>query len=159
MAKLHPVVDSLHRTFESSTLDKRYFAKEQAKGHFVYITGDRADRAKKDIERGISFKRFIKKYPEARISRELLILKYQYRNHLGDDVIHFESAKADLASFIDFFTGDDGGCSMTFKQEEIHSKIAKNSWVTRRNIHDSEGIYIYSFFFTTELKTQPLLEP
>jgi hypothetical protein len=85
------IVDSLNLKFKVCELNKIYFSKAQAKAHFVSLEKGKIKKAKKDMEAGISFDDFTKKYGNAKIEKELLVVKFKYKDYDENDVINFSS--------------------------------------------------------------------
>ncbi|HET6228256.1 MAG TPA: hypothetical protein VFF27_18390, partial [Bacteroidia bacterium] len=85
------IVDSLNLKFRVCELNRSYKSKLQAKANYVGISGAASKRAKKDMQKNISFNDFIKKYTEAEIDRELLVVKFKYKNYSNEDEVQFVS--------------------------------------------------------------------
>ena len=85
------IVDSLNLKFKVCELNKTYLSKFQAKAHFVSVESGKIKDAKKDIEANISFDDFIKKYSKSKFEKELLVVKFKYKNYEEKDVIEFSS--------------------------------------------------------------------
>ena len=85
------IVDSLNLKFKVCELNKTYLSKFQAKAHFVSLEIGKIKNAKKDIEANISFDDFIKKYNKSEVEKELLVVKFKYKNYEEKDVIEFSS--------------------------------------------------------------------
>jgi hypothetical protein len=89
MNNLKGVVDSLNLKFKACDIDKRFHSKYQTLGHRVEIEKKHVKEAKKDIENNIGFEEFAKKYPQAEISKNSLIVKFSYKNYKGKDIVEF----------------------------------------------------------------------
>jgi len=85
------IVDSLNLKFKVCELNKTYLSKFQAKAHFVSLVNGKIKDAKKDIEANMSFDDFIKKYSKSEVEKELLVVKFKYKNDEEKDVIEFSS--------------------------------------------------------------------
>lgn len=92
MNQLSFIVDSLGVKFRSCELDRNYYSKLQAKGHYIRLSKGDLLQAKSDIQSGISFQDFVKKYTCDEIEKELLILKYRYTNYEDKDIVEFNSS-------------------------------------------------------------------
>ncbi len=66
MGQLQKIVDSLNLKFKSCDLNKIYYAKAQARAHYVHLNKGNVRQAEADLKRGISLEEFRKKYPRAR---------------------------------------------------------------------------------------------
>lgn len=95
IGQLKFIVDSLNLKHKICELNKIYQAKSQAKAHFVSVQKINVKEARQDITAGISFEDFMVKYPKATIERELLVVKYRYKNDDGKDAISFRSVELD----------------------------------------------------------------
>ncbi|MCI5058463.1 MAG: hypothetical protein MRY83_20290 [Flavobacteriales bacterium] len=80
MNQLSKIVDSLnlkHRVCGSSS----YLSKPQSVAHHIWIKAPEAKMARADVKNGISFTEFKKKYPEAKLVENLLIVPhYEFSN-------------------------------------------------------------------------------
>src|SRR5688572_25371992 len=72
------IVDSLNLKFKVCELNKVYQSKLQAKANFISLEKGKIKEAKQDIESNISYEDFIKKYQNADIEKELLVVKFKY---------------------------------------------------------------------------------
>lgn len=85
MARLKHTVDSLNLKFKQYPLTTTYYSFKQAVGHDILLdTGD-IRAALRDIQNGISYKAFIKKYPLAKIDSNTLILETTGTNYLNNE--------------------------------------------------------------------------
>jgi len=87
------IVDSLNLKFKVCELNKTYLSKFQAKAHFISLESGKIKDAKKDIEANISFDDFLKKYSKSEVEKELLVVKFKYKNYEEKDVIEFSSIR------------------------------------------------------------------
>lgn len=144
MNQLEDIVDSLNIKFRSCEFDKTFYAKPQARAHFITLNQGNIKAAKKDLENNITFDAFFKKYPETAIKRDLLVLKYQYQDYEENQVVRFRSAILDEY--------------VTFKnQPEYYTQQVNNSWVFQ---YYKGGKYsnesLSGFFFIEEFHKQEL---
>lgn len=91
LKQLKFIVDSLNLKFKVWKQPKTYLSKFQAKAHFVSLDIGNIKEAKKDIEANMSFNEFIKKYSKSEVEKELLVIKFKYKNYQEKDVIKFSS--------------------------------------------------------------------
>ncbi|WP_420551966.1 hypothetical protein [Tenacibaculum aiptasiae] len=87
--KLKKVVDSLNLNFKTCNVQKKFKSKYQIVGHKINIEKHNVKEAKRDIENNIDIDLFQKKYPKAKITRNVLIVKYNYKNYQNKDVVEF----------------------------------------------------------------------
>ena len=96
MKKLERIVDSLNLKYKVCHFNKVFNAKYQAVGHKVRLdTGD-IKQAKKDLENNIGFEDFLSKYPDAELDKNVLVVKYKYKNciyRLNSGNIHLSLIK------------------------------------------------------------------
>jgi len=97
LTKLTHLVDSINKEHKSSTHLKRYRSKYQARGHSIYMDKGRVRLAKKDIDKNISFEKFVSKYSTAIVRKDLLIIKSKKSNYFNEPIIYFmDHDKADI---------------------------------------------------------------
>lgn len=89
--QLQFIVDSLNLKFKVCELNKTYVSKFQAKAHFISFDSGEIKEAKRDIESNISFDDFIKKYNLAKVEKELLIVKFKYKNYEEKEIVEFSN--------------------------------------------------------------------
>ena len=89
MNNLKTIVDSLNLKFKTCAIDKVFHSKYQTVGHRVTISKNRVKEARKDIENNISFEEFVKKYPNAEVTKHRLIVKFDYKDRKNKDIIEF----------------------------------------------------------------------
>ena len=79
MNKLGRIVDSLNLKYKVCDLNKKFYSKSQTIGHIIKLNEDDIKQAKKDMDNNIPFDSFISKYPNAKIEKYVLIVKYKYK--------------------------------------------------------------------------------
>lgn len=89
------IVDSLNIKFKTCKPNKTYLSKFQSKAHFISLKNGNIIDVVKDIEANISFNEFIKKYSKSQVEKELLVVKFKYKNYQEQDVIEFSSIEFD----------------------------------------------------------------
>lgn len=90
VGKLKHIVDSLNLKFRTCE-SKKYYTKLQGKAVYFSIEGKNAKKAKKDISAGMRPEKLLKKYPEATLSDNLLVVRYNYKDYRNSDVVSFEA--------------------------------------------------------------------
>jgi len=116
MDQLRLIVDSLNLQFRTCDLDRVYYSKYQAKAHFVSLEGGDIQKAKRDMENDIPFDDFVRKYAKATVDKDLLVVKFKYRNYEDEDVVVFGSVVEEHEISIE-------------GQPEVYIKPVKGSWV------------------------------
>lgn len=149
MFHLNKIVDSLNLKFKSCDLDRPYFAVPQAIGHFIRLDS-LAIQAKADIEKGISFEGFVKKYTFADIDQNELILRYpESENYDKERSIEYETFSFNRWS----------GKGFSFPaQEHIPSDVMKGKWLFKFNPKSKyqESASISAFYFIEDFKVIPI---
>jgi len=108
MNKLTDIVDSLNLKYETSNFDQTFYSKEQMIGHFIKLNTGDIKAVRRDMESQISFKDFVKKYPDASINKNILIVKSIEKNYYSGE---------EFLSFIEF--GKRQGYRITKQDESI----------------------------------------
>ena len=150
MKQLRFIVDSLNLKFRTCELQKTYCSKQQAQAHYVHLEKGKITAARWDIENNISFEDFIKKYPQARIEKDLLVVKFNY--------INYEDKNTVLFSSIPLNQEYEHKISMDEKADE-YSKKRQGTWVF--SLQDKTSWTeesISCFYFITEFASLPLAE-
>lgn len=150
MQQLKFIVDSLNLKFKICDLTRIYQSKPQAKANFISLIKDSVQAAKKDIEANITFDDFMKKYNKAEIEKNLLVVKYLYKNYADKDVLEFESVELN----------NDYGHSISFENNiDQYTGTMHGKWVYR---YDEKSEYgeesVKAFYFTEPLTQQPIPE-
>ena len=143
MKQLKFIVDSLNLKFRACDLNKTYYAKQQAIAHYVHLEKGNLSRAKTDMEAGIPFKEFLKKYPKSKVEEALLVVRFSYQNYSGEDVVEFSS----LLKEHEIIIADD-------KKPYIQPMLSE--WLSGSA---SSGKSVFGFYFITEFQKKPLPEP
>ena len=146
--KLKFIVDSLNLKFKVCDLNRVYHSKLQAKANFVSLEKGKIKEAKQDMESNISFEDFIRKYPNADIEKELLVVKFRYKNYDDKDIVEFSSVELN----------DKHSHELEFeKKSDNYDKPLKGKWIYKYyNKTDYSGESIDAFYFTEELSQQPM---
>lgn len=150
MNRLSRIVDSLNLKYKSCDRNKVYYSKSQTLGNTVKLENGNIKEAIKEMEKNTSFETFIKKFPEAKIEKQVLIVKYSYVNYQEETITEF--------SAIDI---GDGGYGIEIQKEdadmEWYNKAVKNTWLFHyyeKSEYEKEGLT--AFFFPENFTTRPL---
>jgi hypothetical protein len=147
MIKLSNIVDSLNLKFKTCNFDKDFYSKHQAIGHLVSLdTGDIIS-AKKDFEQNISFEDFCSKYPNARIERDILIIRSKYKNYDNTEIVEIEH----------FDLNSDYGFSIQSEDISLYEHDFKGKWLFEYNeISHYSNQKLNSFFLLENFETKEL---
>ena len=119
MKKLSSIVDSLNLKYKTCDLNKTFYSVEQVIGHLVTLDTGLIKNAKNDLEQNISYEDFCKKYPEAKIKKNVLILRRKYSNYHKEEIVEIEHF--DLKSSYGF--------SIESTDLSVLEKDFKNTWL------------------------------
>jgi hypothetical protein len=148
MNKLSEVVNSLNLQFEACDFDKTFYGKKQTKAHYIRLKSGNIQQALKDLNQQMDFETFVKKYPQAKVEKDILVVQFNYKNYKEEDVVDFSEVDVNHGS----------GISIEFTQDlERFSKDLKNTWVfdyTEKSEYWNESVS--AFFFPEAFKTQKL---
>lgn len=123
MAKLGHIVDSLNLKFKVCDFDKVYYSKSQTMGYMISLKEGDIKEVKADLDKQISWDDFEKKYPDAVIDKEALIIKRRYKNYEDEDVVEIEH----------FNLKTDYGFSITSSDMSLYNKDLSNKWLYQYN--------------------------
>lgn len=146
--RLKFIVDSLNLKFKVCDLNKAYQSKLQAKANFVSLEKGKIKEAKKDIESNISYEDFIKKYPNAEIEKELLVVKFKYKSYEEKDIVEFSSIEL----------SDKYKHELEYEKNiDNYDKPLKGKWIYKYyNKTDYSKESIDAFYFTEEFSQIPM---
>jgi hypothetical protein len=142
------IVDSLNLKFKVCELNKTYLSEFQAKAHFISLVSGEITDAKKDIEANISFDDFIKKYSNSEVEKELLVVKFKYKNYKEKDIINFRSIELNNEYEHEF----------NFEKNLInYEKPLKGKWIYRHyNKTEYSKESIQALYFIEEFSQKPI---
>lgn len=142
------IVDSLNLKFKSCDLNKIYKAKSQTIGNYISLSGKQAEAAKRDLDANISFDNFIEKYPATEKEKDLLVVRFKYKNYKDVPVLEFNSVELNgKYNHRITFTGD------YIKYEEP----LKQSWVINYEPGSkSNEAFLNAFYIKDSFKQNPL---
>ena len=147
MSKLSLIVDSLNLKYKSCNFNTVYYSKSQEIGHIIRVSKGNIKKAKRDMENQISLDDFLKKYPDATIERNILIIKNKYTNYKKQDVVEFK--EFDLKS--------DYGFSITSEDVSLYQKDFSMKWLIDYNEKTSySDESLTAFYFPTNFNSIPI---
>lgn len=91
MDRLSLIVDSLNIRYRSCGYERDYLSLPQAMGHYFYLKTNHAHEIAKEMDNGMSFEDFEKKYKKATIHQDHLIVQFSYVNYKGDSVLEYST--------------------------------------------------------------------
>lgn len=142
MGKLHRIVDSLNLKYKSCKLNHPYYSTMQAKAHIVILEKGKLREAKKDMEQGMPFEDFLKKYPEATVRRNALIIRSIYNDYQDKNVVEYSEVNMNH------------NYGLEIQRARTDSMAGKQgSW-----LYDREKESLKAFYFSTALSSAPLKE-
>jgi hypothetical protein len=104
--------------------------------------------AKKDMEDGLSLDQMMAKYPKAKVTREVLIVRSAYTNYRNEDVVKFRE--------VDPVTDSEQTLTFTKKLSHYKGKLA-GQWLYE---YEGKGLYseetLRAFYIPTEFTSAPL---
>ncbi|WP_276682403.1 hypothetical protein [Empedobacter brevis] len=147
ISKLGRVVDSLNLKFKTCDVNKKFYAKNQTIGYVVSLEAGNIKQAKQDLENKIPLDEFIRKYPQAEVGKNKLIIKQKYRNYEDKEIVEFE--EFDLKS--------DYGLRIESEDLKLYDKEFKNTWLFRYHKKtDYSEESIEAFYFPENFKSNEI---
>ena len=147
MIKLSHIVDSLNLKFKTCDFDKVFLSKQQSIGHLVRLESGNIETAIIDMEKNISFDDFCKKYPEAEIEENILIMRDKYQNYNDETIV--DISQFDLSS--------NYGFRIISEDTSLYERNLEGKWLFKKSNeseYSKEGIK--SFFFPGNFQTKEL---
>lgn len=145
------IVDSLNLKFRVCELNRVYQSLPQARAHFVRLNQGNMLAARRDMAAGMAFEDFLKKYPQAWVDSELLVVKFKYQNYEGENVVKFTG----------LVFGDKSDRRLYFsKNLSEYDKPLQGKWLvdySAKTSYSEESLE--AFYFLEELARQPVPEP
>ena len=142
MNKLETIVDSLNLKYKSCDLNKTYYSLSQGKGTFVRLKEGVFRTVKKDIEGGMDLDAFIKKYPDAKLEKDILVIRHEYESYTGDIITELSEIELE------------GNYGAKIRYQNLSSKEKaklKGPWYYKEYKNEIEAFYI-----PEDLNSQPL---
>jgi hypothetical protein len=90
LTKLKHTSDSLHIRYKSVPHNKTYFSLPQAHGNWVFMD-TLAKEARDFVKTKPSFDAFLRKFPFAKVEKNLLVLRYQSEGYGNGKIVQFRS--------------------------------------------------------------------
>ncbi len=146
--KLSTIVDSLNLKHKVCDVNKVFYGKSQTIGHKIYLDTLNVLAAKKDLEAGISFDSFIKKYPFAKIERDFDIIKFKNKDYQNVSFVEYNQLDPSHGFETEIAVKD------TFNAYE---KPHKNTWVldyNKKSQYSEESVT--AFYFVEEFQSKAL---
>lgn len=140
MGKLHRIVDSLNLKYKSCELNRPYYSAVQAKAQVIILKKGKMREAKKDMEQQMPFEDFMKKYPEAEVRQNALVVRNIYKDYQDKQVVEYSELNMNHNYGLDI------------QSAKIDDMVGKRgSW-----LYDSDKESLKAFYFTTALSSTPL---
>ena len=140
MSKLEHIVDSLNLMYSSCELDKTYYAQNQTVAHKVNLKHADIGSVKKDMKNNMPLEEFLEKYPNAKLKKEVLVIRYKYTNYKGREVVQLREIDPQ----------NDYGVEIKISK---HDRDFQKTW----RYETYEGS-ITAFYFENEFSSIPLPE-
>lgn len=147
MEKLGHIVDSLNLKFKTCDANKKCYSKLQTHGTVVRLTSEKADAACDDMTKQISLDDFLKKYPDAIIEKDVLILKSKYTTYQNQKMIEIE----------EFDFKSDYGLSISSDDLTLYERDLQNKWLfeyNEKSEYSKESVS--AFFFNEKFESKEL---
>ena len=147
MKKLEHIVDSLNLKYKVCDYNKVFRSKYQTVGHFIKLDTSDVKQAKKDMENNISFEDFVLKYPNARIKKNILIVKFKYTDYEEKEVTEFSEISL----------SGNGYEILQENKDNLYNKSFKNTWqfdYNEKTKYSKESVT--AFYFPDDFKSVPL---
>jgi|APLak6261698768_1056241.scaffolds.fasta_scaffold00098_24 hypothetical protein len=148
MSKLGKIVDSLNLKFKTCELNKVFYANSQTIGHIITLENTDCKEARKDLDNNISFEDFIKKYPAAKVKKEVLLLKFKFEDYNEKEIISF--------SEIELNDGYGLKIQRPYK-DNLYNKAVKNTWLYdyyKKTSYSKESVT--AFYFPENFSSIPI---
>lgn len=151
MNQLTHIVDSLNLKFKRCDLRRPYYAISQGIGNYVFMEKQNIKEAIADINNNISFEAFVKKYRNAEIDYNMLILKSRYKDSYAKKwFVEFSGQAVDNRNDAEINKND---------SPEYINKPLLGKWIIR---HDKKTDYseesLDAFYITTEFRSVQIPE-
>lgn len=146
MNKLERIVDSLNLKYKTCDLSKVYYSKSQTIGNYLELETDNIKQAIIEINKKPTFESFISKFPNAKVEKNILIVKFKYINYEDKEIVEFSQINLN----------DNYGFEID-RESNFYEKDLKNSWLYEFTENkDSITGRIYAFYFPDHFKSIPL---
>lgn len=150
MRQLGHIVDSLNVKFRTCELTKTHLARQQGKGHYIYMSKGNVKKAREAIENNISFEDFVHRFIRAKVEMNVLVTKRVYHDYRGETIVEFGS----------ILTGVFSEDKLVINEQE-YKEGATRPWRWVFNYEEGGEYttdYLEAFYFTTELASKKIPE-
>jgi hypothetical protein len=148
MEKLEHIVDSLNLRYKSCDINKVFNSQYQTIGYVVSLDTNDVKQAKRDIDKNISFENFLKKYPNAKVKKNVLIIKNKYISREKKEIVYYDEVNLNDDYRLEIEKENEGN---------FYLKTVKNSWIynyIEKSEYSKESIE--AFYFPDDFKSVPL---
>lgn len=147
MKKLRRKARSLNSKYKTYDLNNTFYAKKQTIGHIISLDSGNIQQAKLDIQNKIPFEDFVKKYHQAHIEKNQLILKWKYKTYSKEDRISFNA----------FDLNDDEGLGISSADLSLYESDMQNKWAFE---HHEKPNYskesLHAFYFPNKFTSEKI---
>jgi hypothetical protein len=134
--------------FKLCDSNKLFTSKYQAIGHKLELKKNDIKSAKKDLENNISLEKFLKKYPGTKLTKNILIVQFKYKDYEENDVMQFTEIRLD----------NDYGLEFRF-DENLNKYNPKNlgNWIFKYSAKSSySDEYIDAFYLPNKMESKKI---
>ncbi len=141
MSKLKLIVDSLNLKHRQCDLDRVYYSRSQAIGHYVVIKDDLLSTAESALKDGMTFEKFTKTYT-CEILTDLVVVKSAYPGYEnGEKMVDFEA----------FSTSNVEDHTVQLPTAQWKQGSVKGKWIWQRSGNDILAIWFVTDFSSVAL--------
>jgi len=147
MGKLSHIVDSLNLKYKTCNFNTTFYSKSQALGNLIEVDSSSIAEALKDLEKGITYEAFVKKYPKSVVKENLLFIKGKYKDYL----------QRDLVSIDEFDLKNENGFSYSTFDMSLYDYDISDSWLddySEKTEYAQESLTVV--FFPKNFTSAPL---
>ena len=151
VSKLKHIVDSLNLKFKVCEFNKTFKSYGQAKANFVEVEKSDALKAKKDLEKGISYADFKAKYSKGHFDENRIVLKSKYTDYE-------ENEKVEISS-VSFGVRDGQNIIIDKEESDSYHNDFKGKWIfhyEEKTSYSKESLK--AFYFVDDFITKPISE-
>ncbi len=143
MNKLSHIVDSLNLKYKTCNFNTIFYSQSQTIGHVIKVKQGDIKQAKRDMDSQIPLDDFLKKYPEATIERNILIVRSKYKNYKEQEVVEFGCFNC--------------GLSIESDDLSLYQKDFTNKWLfeySEQTSYSDESLS--AFYFPANFSSAPI---
>lgn len=121
MTQLSGMVDSLNLKYRSCDLNNVYYSKQQTVGNYIRLDSGNVKEAVDDIKQQMPIDEFLKKYPNSKVRRDVVIIKWKRDRY--EKSVEFDELSIE------------GGYGYTHhsKDMSLYEKDLTNEWLYKYN--------------------------